>query len=112
MFAGVGRKPRNSKKQGDYTREGYAIMLNHKQRQRENRKAKRQLKRQLKIQSEAVTDRSPVSEYKILDRRFSDYAVNKTKSDIRSGAIGAEREALLSKVISLRNELNPSERRA
>lgn len=87
-------------------------MLNHKQRQRENRKAKRQLKQQLKMQGATVIDRSPVSEYKILDKRFSDYAVSKTKSDIRNGKIEPEREALLRKIVSLKNELNPSERRA
>ncbi|NSW92809.1 MAG: hypothetical protein HPY74_19575 [Firmicutes bacterium] len=85
-------------------------MQNRKQRQREKRKEKRCMKHQLKIQAENNKNDTSIGIYKKLDRSFFNYAINKTKLELRNGEIGQEREVLLKKVIKLKNKLNPKER--
>jgi hypothetical protein len=112
FFDGVWRSYR-TQKQMIKARGHYAFMVSkaRRKRQREKRKEKRRLKRQLKIQNAAVKERCSIGEYKMLGKRFWDYAINSTKSEIKNGEIEPEREALLRNVISLRNKLNPTERR-
>ena len=84
-------------------------MLNHKQRQRENRKAKRRLKHQLKALSEINKSDIPVSIYKEqLDKSFLDYAVSETWRELHSENIELDRKVVLKKVILLKDKLRPT----
>lgn len=86
-------------------------MQNHKQRQRENRKAKRQLKHQLKLFTENNCGTIPVSVFKSLDKDFFSFAINETKRELKNEIIDIDRKIILEKVILLKQKLNPSERR-
>lgn len=112
LFNGVWQS-HGTQKTNDKARGCYTLMVSkaRRQRQREKRREKRRLMQALKKQNAAITERAPISKYKLLNQNFYNYAVNKTMSEIRNGNIESEREALLKKVVGLRTKLKPIKRR-